>query len=224
MEQEPDLPELLYIFDPLCGWCYGMSPVVERVQNEFAGRMTVSVLSGGMVTGQQVGPIRDDWEYISGAMGQIEKVADVEFGAAFRELGREGSYIQDSEPPCQALTVFRQIDPYNQTASFAHALQQAYFLKGQNLNDPETYEVLAADFGLNVAEFKRRLALPETAQATRHEFAAVAKIGVQGFPTTILRVGNQGYLIARGFMPYDAFAESLEKALQQASEEGNEAG
>ncbi|WP_167856529.1 DsbA family protein [Hymenobacter metallicola] len=223
MEQTPDLPELLYIFDPLCGWCYGMSPVVERIQNEFAGRLTVSVLSGGMVTGENVGPIRHDWDYISGALAQVEKVAGVSFGPAFRALGAEGSYIQDSEPPCRALTVFRQLDPYNQTASFAHALQQAYFGEGKNLNDSATYEVLAADFGLNVAEFSRRLALPETAHATRQEFAAVARIGVQGFPTSILRVGNQGYLLARGFMPYEAFASSLEQAMQQAAEEhGNQ--
>ncbi|UOQ52980.1 DsbA family protein [Hymenobacter cellulosivorans] len=220
MEQTPDLPEILYIFDPLCGWCYGMSPVIERIQNEFAGRLTVSVLSGGMVTGENVGPIRQDWDYISVALEQVEKVAGVEFGRAFRELGAEGSRRQDSEPPSRALTVFRQLDPYNQTASFAHALQQAYFGEGKDLNDPDTYAVLAADFGLNVAEFQRRWALPETAQATRQEFAAVGRIGVQGFPTTILRVGNQGYLLARGFMPYDAFTSSVEQALQQAQEEG----
>ncbi|TGE19332.1 DsbA family protein [Hymenobacter elongatus] len=221
MEQPTDLPELLYIFDPLCGWCYGMSPVIERVQNEFAGRLTVSALSGGMVTGPQAGPIRNDWEYISGALEQVEKVAGVTFGPAFRQLGAEGSYRQDSEPPCRALTVFRQLDPYHQAASFAHAIQQAYFRDGQNLNDPATYEPLAADFGLNVAEFRRRLALPETAQATRQEFAAVARIGVQGFPTTILRAGDQGYLLARGFQPYAAFVEGLELAMRQAAAEGN---
>ncbi|PJJ55014.1 DsbA family protein [Hymenobacter chitinivorans] len=216
MEPTPDLPEILYIFDPLCGWCYGMSPVVERIQNEFAGRLTVSVLSGGMVTGEHVGPIRQDWDYISAALEQVEKVAGVQFGPAFRALGAEGSRVQDSEPPSRALTVFRQLDSYNQTASFAHAVQQAYFGEGKDLNDPDTYAVLAADFGLNVAEFQRRWALPETAQATRQEFAAVAKIGVQGFPTTILRIGNQGYVLARGFMPYDAFASSVEQALAQA--------
>jgi putative protein-disulfide isomerase len=222
MEQTPDLPEILYIFDPLCGWCYGMSPVVEQIQNEFQGRLTVSVLSGGMVTGLDVGPIRNDWEYISGALAQVEKVAGVTFGAAYRALGAEGSYIQDSEPPCRALTVFRQLDSYNQVASFAHALQQALFVEGKDLNDPATYQVLAADFGLNVAEFARRLELPETAQATRQEFAAVAKIGVQGFPTTILRVGSQGYLLARGYMPYEALADSIEQALQQAAAEKGE--
>ena len=53
IQSAPDLPELLYLFDPLCGWCYGMSPVIQRVRQEFAGRVEVSVLCGGMVTGEQ---------------------------------------------------------------------------------------------------------------------------------------------------------------------------
>ena len=54
MENTPDLPELLYIFDPLCGWCYGMTPVIQRVRTDMAGQIQVSVLSGGMVTGERV--------------------------------------------------------------------------------------------------------------------------------------------------------------------------
>ena len=210
-----DRPELLYLFDPLCGWCYGMSPVIQRVRQEFAGRLDVSVLCGGMVLGEQAGPIRHDWPYISGALQQVERVTGVEFGAAFRALGEEGSYVQDSEPPSWAINVFRQLNQ-SQTASFAHDIQVAYFRDGADLNEPKTYLPLATAYGVDRAEFLRRLTLPETALATRQEFAAVAKIGVQGFPTTILRVGNEGYVLARGYQPYETFAEGLTQALEQA--------
>ncbi|QNP50809.1 hypothetical protein H9L05_11490 [Hymenobacter qilianensis] len=72
---------------------------------------------------------------------------------------------------------------------------------------------------MDAAEFERRLVLPETATATRQEFAAVERIDVQGFPTTILRVGQQGYVLARGFQPYEAFSKAVRQALQQAAEE-----
>ena len=215
MEQAPDRPELLYLFDPLCGWCYGMSPVIQRVQQEFAGQLDVSVLCGGMVLGEQAGPIRHDWQYISGALQQVERVTGVEFGAAFRALGEEGSYVQDSEPPSWAINVFRQLNQ-SQTARFAHDIQVAYFRDGADLNEPKTYLPLATAYGVDGAEFLHRLTLPETALATRQEFAAVAKIGVQGFPTTILRVGSQGYVLARGYQPYETFAEGLRQALEQA--------
>ncbi len=77
-----DRPELLYLFDPLCGWCYGMSPVIRRVQEEFAGQLDVSVLCGGMVTGEQAGPIRHNWPYISGALEQVQRVTGAEDSAS----------------------------------------------------------------------------------------------------------------------------------------------
>ena len=215
IQPTPDLPELLYLFDPLCGWCYGMSPVIQLVRQEFVGRVAVSVLCGGMVTGEQVGPIRDDWGYISSALQQVERVTGVQFGQAFRALGEEGSRVQDSEPPSWAISAFRHFNQPD-TMRFAHDVQVAYFRDGADLNEPKTYLPLATAYGVDGAAFLHRLTLPETAQATRQEFAAVAKIGVQGFPTAILRVGSQGYVLARGYQPYEAFAEGLQQALEQA--------
>ena len=83
-ESPVHLPELLYIHDPLCVWCYGMSPVINRVQREFAGRLEVSVLCGGMVKGEDVAPIATLWDDLSQSLGVVGQVAGVLFGAAFR--------------------------------------------------------------------------------------------------------------------------------------------
>ncbi|GAB3306035.1 DsbA family protein [Hymenobacter tenuis] len=215
MEQQPDLPELLYISDPLCGWCYGMSSVIRRAQQEFTGLVDVSVLCGGMITGEQVGPIGEEWPTLSGALQQMERVTGVPVGAAFRAKGEEGSYMLNSEPPCRAIHAFRQLRQ-PQAAQFAHEVQQAYFRDGADLNDLATYEPLVAKYGIDPAEFRQALTKPEVIRGTLLEFAAVGKIGVQGFPTTILRVGSQGYVLARGYVPYDTFAADLAEALRQA--------
>ncbi|GAB3291270.1 DsbA family protein [Hymenobacter humi] len=213
-----NLPELLYIHDPLCGWCYGMSPVISRVQAEFAGRIDVSVLCGGMVKGEEVEPISATWDYIDQSLGEVEKTTGVQFGAGFRALGEEGSYVYDSEPPSRAIVAFRQIteDPAR-TVAFAHAVQAALFRDGQNLNDPSAYNALLAPFGVDSTEFQRRFAAPETARATQQEFAAVARIGVQGFPTSIVRVGEQGYVLARGYQPFEMVRQGLEQLLSDAA-------
>ncbi|SNR42028.1 DsbA family protein [Hymenobacter mucosus] len=218
MQHQPDLPEILYISDPLCGWCYSMSPTIQRIQQEWAGRIEVSVLCGGMVTGNQVGPIGEDWPDLEAGLQQVETVTGVPFGAGFRALGAAGTYVQNSEPPCRAIHAFRQLRQEH-TARFAHDVQRAYFHDGADLNDMGTYEPLAAAYGVDMVNFRRQLALPETARGTQLEFAAVAKIGVQGFPTCILRVGQQGYVLARGYQPYEVFAAGLEQALMQAEEE-----
>lgn len=210
------LPELLYIHDPLCGWCYGMSPVINRVQAEFAGRLDVSVLCGGMATGARATPIAETWGYINNALGEVEKATGVEFGSAFKALAAAGSYVYDSEPPSRAIAAFRQLtqDPAR-TVAFAHAVQVALFRDGRDLNAPATYNALLTPFEMDVAEFQRRLVAPETARATQQEFAAVTRIGVQGFPTAVLRLGEQGYVLARGYQPYDQLRQGLEQLLRE---------
>ena len=209
-------PELLYLHDPLCGWCFGLSPVIGRLQAAFAGRVEVSVLCGGMATGPAAAPIADCWDTLSSSLREVAAVTGAEFGPAFRALGEAGSYRFDSEPPSRAIVAFRQLtqDPAR-TVAFAHAVQTALFHDGHDLNDPATYAPLLTLFGADATEFLRRWALPDTARATQQEFAAVARIGVHGFPTVVLRLGEQGYVLARGYQPYEQLRAGLEQLLRE---------
>ena len=219
MPSEPTpahLPELLYLHDPLCGWCYGLSPVINRVQQEFAGRVDVSVLCGGMVLGEDVGAIGEVWDDLGRSLPEVEQVTGVQFGAAFKALGEAGTYRYDSEPPSRAIAAFRHLtqDPARAVA-FAHAVQTAFFRDGLDLNHAATYDALLVPFGVAASEFRRRWAAPETAHAVQQEFVAVARIGVQGFPTVVLRLGEQGYVLARGYQPYEQLRQGLEQLLRE---------
>ncbi|OON69016.1 DsbA family protein [Hymenobacter sp. CRA2] len=212
--------QLLYIFDPLCGWCYGTGAVSERLAEEYADRVPTTVLSGGMVTGPDVQPIRNVWEFVSQASQQVTEVTGVAFGDAYRRLGEEGSYISNSEPPSRALMVFKQLDPLNREAAFAHALQRAHFVEGRDLNAPETYTELARQFSLDPEEFLRWWDNDASRQATQQEFEVVRQLGVQGFPTLILVHGQDGYVLARGYQPYEALKAGLEQLLQETAAPG----
>ena len=211
-----NLPELLYIQNSLCGWCYGLSPVVNRVQVAFAGRLNVSVLCGGMATDAGAMPNAAAWAPLRNTWGEVEKVTGVQFGTAFKALVEDGRYGYDSAPPCRAIVAFRHLTQNPARAvAFAHAVQLALFRDGHDLNDPATYDPLAAAFGLEAAAFRRRFTAPETATAAQQEFAAVARIGVHGLPTLVLRLGEQGYVLARGYQPYEQLRQGLEQLLRE---------
>jgi putative protein-disulfide isomerase len=215
LESAADLPELIYMQDPLCAWCYGMSPVIAAVQQAYAGRLTVSVLCGGMAVGESA-TAGAGWASIGSTLELVARTTGVEFGAAFRQELAKGTWAYDSELPSRAIVAFRQLagDPAR-AVGFAHEIQLALFRDGKNLHDPATYDVLVAAAGLDGAAFHQLLARPETEQATRQEFAAVARTGVQALPTTVLRLQEQGYVLARGYQPFRVLQQGLEQLLAE---------
>lgn len=41
---------LHYIYDPLCGWCYGIAPFIQAAHKQ---GVTIALHGGGMITGSQ---------------------------------------------------------------------------------------------------------------------------------------------------------------------------
>ena len=40
--------ELMYFSDPMCSWCYGFGPEIEKLQARYADQMPVQMILGGL--------------------------------------------------------------------------------------------------------------------------------------------------------------------------------
>jgi putative protein-disulfide isomerase len=205
--------KILYIMDPLCGWCYGFSGVMQQVQENYKDRLGFAVIPGGMMTGARVQPVSEMAQYILGAYTRVEEYSGAKFGAPYLDMLREGSEISNSEPPCRAIHTFQTIKP-EEGLNFAHKLQLKQFVQGKSFNDEQTYRELATEFGLDEDEFIAKMESEEMRYGTTQDFQWAQAAGITGFPCTVLQKGDQYFLIARGFQPYEQVQEVLERALQ----------
>lgn len=205
-------PEIWYIYDPLCGWCYGFSPVIRQLHKHYGNRVQFSVMSGGLSLGTRAVAIAKAHGYIARALGIVEQTTGVLFGDGFKQLLQEGTYIYNSEPPCIAMTVFRELYP-NHVLDFAHALQHALFYEGKSLNDENTYRELLTPYHTDTASFMSKLASEHYRTATYEEFAAVQRMGAGGFPTVLYTDNSATRVLARGYQPYKNRAELVEMLL-----------
>jgi len=192
--------KLLYFYDPLCGWCFGFSPVIKQLEKEFQEQIAFEAISGGMVLGDRVKPLSEMKDYLKEAMPRLEEMTGVKFGEPYLELLDEGSLMLDSELPCIAMTVFKSMTSKS-NIEFASALQSTLYEKGINLNEIDNYKSLAEDFDLPWEVFKEKIQAPEYKEKTYQEFQMGQQMGINGFPSVVLSIGNQGYLIARGYRP-----------------------
>ena len=207
---------IIYAYDALCGWCYGFGPVVEQLHARWHHAFPFEVMSGGMVRGAQVRPIRHMAGYIRQSAPQLARTTGVTLGKKFLDgLLTQGNYVSNSEPPARALVAFRRYRPDQQLA-FARALQQAFYGEGKDLNHDATYRALATGFGLDADKFMADLHAPATAREARAEFDRLATLGVNGFPTLLLREGGRHHELTRGYQSLPAL-EALLQAVAAGS-------
>ncbi|NSL88024.1 DsbA family protein [Chitinophaga solisilvae] len=207
--------KFIYVFDPLCGWCYGFTPVVLQLQ-QLHSTMEFEVLSGGMIAGANKHPWSSMAAYIQREHTNVEEMTGVKFGPSFLEKLLPSAEMMDSEKPSVALTVFKTYQPEN-ALSFAHDMQVALNYDGISLNNDDTYRKLIRKFGLPEDEFISKLHEEHYHQETRQEFDLVHNWGITGFPAAILDTGGQLYLCARGFMPLDRLQQTIDKIIQETN-------
>ena len=207
--------QLIYIYDALCGWCYGFSPVMQQVHEKYAGRLAFEVMSGGMIMGLRAGPIGEVAAYIAKAYPEVEDGTGVRFGEPFlQNILVPGTAIFSSEMPGIAMTVFRKQQP-ERVLEFAHALQNALYANGLELSVLENYLPLAEQFGLSGPDFIREMESEENRYETLMEFQTVANWGVDGYPSVLLKPAQeeQYYLVARGYLPFERLDAVIQKVL-----------
>lgn len=207
-----DKPTLVYVYDPLCGWCYGFHPIMEKLQIRFRSQLNIRVIPGGLAIDENAQPIEEGYAYIKDALKQVEKTTGIAFGDNFQLLAEEGSYFYDSEPGCIAQTTINTLAPEH-SLDFAGKLQKALFYDGKNLNKPEIFIDLISDYDVSVKSFIELYNSDKLRSKTREQFQWVQEQNASAFPTLLLEIGDDTGLMSKGFRPYDTLESHLHHLL-----------
>ncbi|PRY92625.1 putative protein-disulfide isomerase [Hasllibacter halocynthiae] len=173
--------ELIYGYDPICGWCYGAAPAVRAA----AEVVPVRVVMAGLVTGDRVGPAAAMEGYVRGAAGRLRAVTGRAPSEAFFEWMRSPGAVADSGPPAVAVDAVRRERPGSALA-FACAVTEAHYAEGMDPNDPGAYAPLLDRHAPGVV-------LPDIHDPGLQDaaFAEGREMGITAFPTFALRDGGR---------------------------------
>ena len=196
--------KIIYVYDALCGWCYGFSPVMIQFQEKYKESIDVEVISGGMITGNRIGPIGEVAYYINQAYINVEKLTGAKFGVNFlNKTLKEGHAIFTSIPPAIALSVFKKTDSLGNSVLFASELQKAIYYEGIEPNNSTEYAKIASKFGIDSESFITKFDDPKYTKLAFVDFEKSSTLGVKGFPTVFLEINGVHHKIGSGFMPFN---------------------
>ncbi|MGG9970974.1 DsbA family protein [Ferruginibacter sp. SUN002] len=211
-------PILIYCYDAYCGWCYGFSPIMLEIAEEYRDQLDIEVLSGGMMIGEQKMPIGKIAPFIQSAYKRVEELTGRKFGEDFLwhiNNPDKSDWVMDSEKPAIALCIFKELFPDKQLA-FASDLQYALKYEGRDLDDNEAYRHLLEKYQIHAETFYSKLKSEEYKEKAYYEFALCKQLNVESFPQVLVQMSeSKFYLLAQGFTPYDTLKERIEAVLKQ---------
>jgi putative protein-disulfide isomerase len=211
-----DMVQIDYLFDPLCGWCYGAGPALEQLAGLDNVRLTLAPT--GLFAGQ--GARAMDQHFAAYAWQNDQRIARLTaqpFTEAYRKniLGKAGSLF-DSAPATLGLVAVGLTEPARELEALK-LLQRARYVDGRdNSNLQVVADVLEE---AQLTEAARRVRTPDDLMAVyrnRVEAARadMARFGVGGVPALVAGSGGARRLLSSSllFGRFELLASQLRAA------------
>jgi len=207
---------LHYIYDPLCGWCYGAEPLVWAASK--VDGLALRMHAGGLWP--QPTRLPDDTRrYIAQADARVGQISGQPYGEPYLNgLLFDPELVLESRPVIAAVLAAQSLDA-SKALPMLRGIQHAHYERGQHVVRAATLREIAAEVGLDAAAFEqaRNSVAVDAHIAASQEL--MNNVGAQGFPTFVLQIGDEWLAVphSRFASAPDAFAEWLEKQLRAHS-------
>lgn len=189
---------LHYLFDPLCGWCYGAGATVAELA-AMPG-VELRLLPTGLFSGEGARPMTHDFATYAWSNDQrIERLTGQRFTEQYRsDVLADQRQMFDSGPATVALTAVALTTPVREFEALK-VIQQARYVEGRDVTSLDTLVAVLKAQGLDDAA--QRLVQPDAAllDANRARVieaqALLQQFGARGVPTFILEQNGQRQLL-----------------------------
>ena len=172
---------LHYVYDPLCGWCYGAAPLLQAATT-IAG-LNIDLHAGGLWLGSRRQPMCEALrDYVRPHDQRIEALTGQHFGERyFNDLLLREGYLLDSEPPIRGVLAVTALG--GDGLAMLHQIQQSHYRDGIWIGEPAFLATLAAEQGIAAEAFLQAYLQAPLLQHLADSQGWMKQLGGQGYPT-----------------------------------------
>lgn len=203
---------IYYIGDPMCSWCWGISPAIEELEG-YAKQHHIDfdIVVGGLRAGggdawdeRFKTFLRREWQHIASVTGQP-------FGYSLLD---KPQFDYDTEPACRAITVIKhmvhhQLLPDSTVRKAFALIQRKFYLQGDDPKLEAFYESICLSLDIDYPTFLDYFTDEQFKTKVIEEFRFCRQIGVSSFPTVCAVRNNQLTVIAQGYSSFELMKKKV---------------
>lgn len=180
---------LHYVYDPLCGWCYGAAPLLQAAAT--IDELNIELHAGGLWLGSRRQPMGEALrDYVRPHDQRIEALTGQHFGERyFNELLLQEGRQLDSEQPIRAVLAVTALG--GDGLAMLHRIQQSHYRDGIWIGDATFLATLAAEQGMAAEAFQQAYLQAPLLQHLADSQGWMKRLGGQGYPTLGLMHNGQ---------------------------------
>lgn len=205
-------PVLWYFADPMCSWCWGFSPVVQRLKEKYHSHVKFTLVLGGLrpytresITDALRQEILHHWHEVHKMTGQ----------AFSFEGAMPDGFIYDTEPASRAVVTVGELSPQT-TFDYFTSVQRAFYVEQKDVTQESVLAALLTSLSVDEQQFQQTFCSEPIKQKTQAHFHKSRQFGVRGFPTLILQADQQYYILTSGYRPYDELQSEIDACLAES--------
>ncbi len=205
-----DDPELIYIHDPMCSWCWGFRSRLQELLEHLPRGIKVTRLLGGLAPDSDQPMPEQMQRILQNTWRQIEQsIAGTQFNHEFWTHCRPR---RSTWPACRAVVAARELDPELEP-TMIEAIQRAYYLEARNPSDADTLISLAEILGLDGPLFGALLDAPATHALLAKEITRARSMGADSFPSLRLQIAGSCWPIPVDYGEYAPMLDAIRQLI-----------
>jgi putative protein-disulfide isomerase len=208
--QSQDNVKLIYVGDPMCSWCYGIAPEWQKVREEYKDKVKIEYVMGGLRPYYKK-PISEMKDFLSEHWEHVHEASDQPFNY---EILNRSDLNYDTEPPSRAVVVMQELNP-DAVGSFFADTQSLFYYQNKDMNKSSSYHSLLKKYKVDTEEFDQLYNSDSIKEATKAEFDKAKSLGVTSFPTVLLMIDEEQYIVTQGYSTSDKMSKVITNLLSK---------
>jgi putative protein-disulfide isomerase len=197
--------EIIAVIDPMCSWCWGFEPELQKLKSAVEADTKFSIIAGGLR-----GKNSQAWDsnfknFLATYWNDVQKQTSQEFN--FSLLNKQ-HFDYNTEPSCRAIVCVRELD-VSKVFVVLQALQKAFYHDALDITDTEVICDVIELCEINKNDFLTLFNSQKTKDHTVADGYKARSMGANVFPSLVF-IDEEGHLsVIKGYRTFETLQKML---------------
>ncbi len=180
--------QLIFVIDPMCSWCWGFHPVIEKLRKDYSQQYTFSLVVGGLRTSGQMQWNEQSKAYLKQNWDAIQQTTGQTFNPTLLNLAH---FDYNTYPACKAIVTVRELWGESVAFEYLTAIQSAFYTQSVDIT---SVDVLCSYIPQDKEAFISFYQNDRSELLMQHDFSKARSMGANAFPSTV-KIDKDGHMV-----------------------------